>query len=85
MTGEDFINWRKSLNINRLEAAAMLGMSRNTVTRNERGDTPIPDYIALACMAISCGLDPWKSEGSAEIAEAVRACVEKKAKRKVAA
>lgn len=85
MTGDDFINWRKSLGINRLEAAAMLGMSRNTVTRNERGDTPIPDYIALACMAISCGLEPWKTEGSTEIAELVRACVEKKAKRKVAA
>jgi len=85
MTGEDFINWRKSLGINRLEAAAMLGMSRNTVTRNERGDTPIPDYIAYACMAISCGLEPWQTEGSGELAEVVRACVEKKVKRKVAA
>jgi len=62
----------------------MLGMSRNTVTRNERGDTPIPDYIAFACMAISCGLEPWGSVGSAELAEVIRAYVERK-KRKVAA
>ena len=85
MTGEEFIAWRKSLGINRLEAAAMLGMSRNTITRNENGLTPIPDYVALACMALSCGLAPWQGDGSAALAEAIRAYAEKKSKRKAEA
>lgn len=78
MTGEDFINWRKSMGLNRIEAAAKLGMSRNTVTRNERDETPIPPYIAYACMALSCGLEPWQGNSSDELAGLIRAFLEEK-------
>lgn len=77
MTGEEFVEWRKSLGIRRNQASELLGISRNTISRNEKGVTPIPDYVALACMALSCGLSPWKS-GDEDFAAAVRAYAERK-------
>lgn len=59
MTGEEFITWRKSLGITRIEAAAQLGMSRNSITAYENDASRIPNYVALACAAVSCGLGPW--------------------------
>jgi transcriptional regulator with XRE-family HTH domain len=79
MTGEEFVEWRKSLGINRLQASELLGISRNTITRNEKGLTPIPDYVALACAALACGLEPWKS-GDEDFAEAVRNYADRKRK-----
>ena len=58
MTPADFIAWRERLHLNRVEAAAMLGMSRNTVTAYEQGRTAIPLYVALACTAIAQGWPP---------------------------
>lgn len=59
MTGEEFITWRKSLHLTRIEAAAQLGMSRNSVTAYENDASKIPNYIALACAALAKGIEPW--------------------------
>lgn len=58
MTGKEFIEWRTSMHLNRIEAAALLGMSRNSVTAYENDAVRIPNYIALACAALSHGLAP---------------------------
>jgi len=58
MTGDQFIAWRKQLDLNRGEAAVCLGMAPNTVTAYERGRA-IPRYIALACSALAANLEPW--------------------------
>lgn len=57
MTANDFREWRKRLGLNRVEAAAVLGMGRNQPQRYEEGQ-PIPRHVALACAAIEAGLDP---------------------------
>lgn len=58
MTAEDFLAWRKSLSLNRSQAAKALGVGRNQPQRYEDGQ-PIPLYIALACAAIARGIRPW--------------------------
>lgn len=78
MTPEDFIAWRKSLDLNRVEAANLLGAHRNSVTNYEQGTYPVPPYIALACAALSAGIPPW-AESNAALYEAVRKRLDKKA------
>jgi len=57
--------WRKRLGLNKTEAAAALGLSRNAYSAYEAGRwagrlRPIPIYIALACQALANGLPPMK-------------------------
>jgi len=58
MTATDFIEWRKRLGLNRVQAAEALGMGRNQPKRYEDGTVEIPRYVALACAAIAYGLSP---------------------------
>lgn len=57
MTATQFREWRERLGLNRVEAAAVLGMGRNQPQRYEEGQ-PIPRYVALACAALEAGIDP---------------------------
>lgn len=45
------------MGLNKVKAAAALGLSRNTLQRYEIEGAPL--YIALACAALICGLAPW--------------------------
>ena len=59
MTANEFIAWRESLGLSRAEAARRLGLHANSMTNYEHERTDIPLYIALACAALSAGLQPW--------------------------
>ena len=61
MTPDDLTAWRISLGLQRLEAAALLGLSPGAWTSYQNGRTVIPRYIALACAALSAGLSPWQA------------------------
>jgi DNA-binding XRE family transcriptional regulator len=58
MTSASFIEWRGRLHLNRVEAAAVLGVSRETLRFYETDKRPIPLYIALACAAVALGIKP---------------------------
>jgi len=64
MTGPEMRDWRKSLKLSRKRAAEALGISESQIIDYEAGikrgtdrPAPIPRHIALACAAISAGLD----------------------------
>jgi transcriptional regulator with XRE-family HTH domain len=62
VTPADLTAWRKRLCINRLEAAAALGIGRNTYARyEERG--PVPRYIWLASLALEAIVLHIEEEG----------------------
>lgn len=65
MTPEEFTAWRQRLGYTKTEAAAALGLSPNMPRYYERGDTEIPRYIALACAAVSYGLQPMGTQEKA--------------------
>lgn len=58
MTGESLTAWRERLHLSKVEAASLLGCSRNALAGWEAGRYPVPEYIALACAAIAHGLPP---------------------------
>lgn len=67
MKPEDFKVWRKSHGWTQTEAAEALGISRGSVELYERGarrednrPVEIPRTVALACSALSAGLDEWQ-------------------------
>ena len=60
MTAKTFAAWMKRHNYNDTTAAEALGCFRHTVRRYREGVTTIPQYIALACQAISNGLGPMR-------------------------
>lgn len=45
--------WRDGLNLSKRQAAAALGVARNTYRAYEVGKYPVPRYIWLATMMIS--------------------------------
>lgn len=53
MTPTQLTEWRKSLGLNRVNAAKALGMSRNTLAGYEAGDVRIPLYVEYACKWIT--------------------------------
>lgn len=64
MTPDDMRAWRKRLSLTQAQAAAALGISASQLTNYESGinrankrPAPIPRAIALACGALSHGLD----------------------------
>ena len=64
MSPAQLTEWRQRLNLNRVEAAAALGVSRNALAWWEAGHLggkprPIPRHIALACSAVAMGLPPY--------------------------
>jgi len=66
MTPHSFREWRKGLGYSQQEAADALGISRSSVELYEAGrrrgadarPVEIPKTIALACAAVSRGLEP---------------------------
>lgn len=67
MTGPEMLSWRKSLGMSRKRAAEALGMSESQIVDYEAGfkrgtpdhrPQPIPRHIALACAAITAGIEP---------------------------
>ena len=56
MPSGSFTEWRRRLRLNKTQAARELGLSRMGVHDYERGVSPIPVHVALACLAISNGL-----------------------------
>ena len=63
MTPASLTAWRERLGLNKSEAAAVLGLSRNAYTAYEAGRwngkvRKIPKYIALACKCILLGGPP---------------------------
>lgn len=67
MTSEQFKAWRLLLHLSKEDAAAALGVHRETIAnyesghRRDPGKTParIPRVVALACSAIAHGLPPY--------------------------
>lgn len=66
MKNENFKQWRENLGITQSEAAKLLGLGRSTIIQYEQGyrrgankaQVEIPKSIALACAALSAGLEP---------------------------
>lgn len=65
MTPDDLKAWRKWLDLTQAQAAQALGVSLSQLSNYEAGrdrwskrPAPIPKAIALACAAISHGLEP---------------------------
>lgn len=59
MTAADFKEWRARLGLSQLAAARVLGMSKDTTPRYEKGTVKIPRNVALACAALAAGLKPY--------------------------
>lgn len=59
MKPEEFTAWRERMGLNKIQAAAALGLSRNMPQRYEDGEAEIPLYVALACAALVRGIAPW--------------------------
>ena len=53
MTGIQFREWRRKLGLSQEAAARVLGISRATVVRWERGDWPIPPMAVMAVEHLS--------------------------------
>ncbi len=53
MTPEQLASWRLGLYLSKRQAAAALGVARNTYRAYEMGKHPIPRYIWLATTTIS--------------------------------
>lgn len=59
MNGETFKAWRKRHKFSQTAAAATLGCSRTSIKNWESApERELPRYVALACAAISYGLEP---------------------------
>ena len=53
MTTDDLQGWRLNLGFTQADLAARLGVHTITVSRWERGETPIPPFLHLALWAIA--------------------------------
>jgi hypothetical protein len=58
MTPSDFCDWLKAMNISSAEAARLLGVNANTVTRYKQAGAS--QVVALACSALYHRLEGWK-------------------------
>ena len=62
MNAKEFKRWRKAHGLSQTKAARKLGLKIRTIQYYEKGtrkDKPIdiPKTVALACFAISCGVE----------------------------
>lgn len=57
MTPEQLMAWRHTLLLSKRQAAAALGVARNTYRSYEMGRYPIPRYIWLATVQIATSRD----------------------------
>lgn len=58
MTANDFCAWLKAMKISGAEAARLLGVTANTITRYRREGAP--QTVGLACAALYHRLKEWK-------------------------
>lgn len=58
MTADAFEDWRKAMKISGAEAARLLGVTANTITRYKTEGAP--KAVALACSALYHRLEEWK-------------------------
>ena len=58
MTANEFSAWLKAMKISGAEAARLLGVNVNTITRYKRDGAP--QTVALACAALYHRLEEWK-------------------------
>ena len=73
MNAKEFKRWRKAQGLSQTRAARKLGLKIRTIQYYEKGERKgkkidIPKPVALACFAISCGVedvDYAKPEGRA--------------------
>ena len=62
MNAKEFKRWRKAHGLSQTKAARMLGLKIRTIQYYEKGErrdkkVDIPKAVALACFAISCGVE----------------------------
>lgn len=62
MNAKEFKRWRKAHGLNQTRAARKLGLKIRTIQYYEKGErkgkaVEIPKAVALACFAISCGVE----------------------------
>jgi transcriptional regulator with XRE-family HTH domain len=62
MNAKEFKRWRKAHGLSQTKAARMLGLKIRTIQYYEKGERKgkaidIPKTVALACFAISCGVE----------------------------
>lgn len=56
MTPDQFIEWRKGLELQQNQAAEVLDLNRRTMHNYEMGNQVIPKTVSLACAAIALGI-----------------------------
>jgi len=61
MTPADLRAWQSDLGLTNVAAAAELGMSRSAYAEMLAGGSKIDRRTALACAAVSAGLQPWET------------------------
>jgi hypothetical protein len=60
MTAEEFNSWLKAMHISGAEAARLLDVNVNTITRYKREGAP--QTVGLACSALYHRLKEWKND-----------------------
>lgn len=55
--GENFKKWRKAMGYNLQKCARVLEKSTKTIQRYEKGMTPIPNAVTLACCFLAIQAD----------------------------
>lgn len=58
MTAKEFQDWLRAMKISGAEAARLLGVNANTITRYKREGAP--QTVSLACSALYHRLREWK-------------------------
>jgi transcriptional regulator with XRE-family HTH domain len=75
MTPDQFKSWRKAMGLKQKEAAERLGLKKRVIQYYERGTRDgkpidIPKTVALACYALTIGVDSFDGTIAAEPAPA---------------
>jgi transcriptional regulator with XRE-family HTH domain len=58
MTANEFCTWLKAMKITGAEAARLLGVNVNTITRYKKEGAP--QTVSLACAALYHRMEEWK-------------------------
>lgn len=60
MKTETLLDFRRRLGLSQTKFAERLGIGRRTLGQYERGESEIPETVALACAALAFGLPPME-------------------------